>query len=221
MGRYLYLKPNSFLYLIALLLQSVSTYAMGEEHARLTIVMLQGEGALNDITKRTAREPIVQVEDENHRPVAGATVVFTLPDQGPSGTFIKGLRVFSTTTDRSGKAIGTGFKPNQVAGQYEMHVSVSDGKSTSTTTISEQNYISGSTSTSSSNSSSTSPSASSSAASAAAHVFPLKLVLIGTAIAGGAAVGGVVAVNSRGSKSIVISTGGTTVEAPQAQRHHR
>src|SRR5579863_6856916 len=38
----------------------------------LLITILDGEGALNDIRKGTAREPIVQVEDENHRPVAGA-----------------------------------------------------------------------------------------------------------------------------------------------------
>ena len=45
----------------------------------LNLVVLEGEGATNNIRQRTAREPIVRVEDENHRPVAGAIVVFTCP----------------------------------------------------------------------------------------------------------------------------------------------
>lgn len=50
----------------------------------LNLVVLEGEGATNNIRQRTAREPIVQVEDENHKPVAGAIVVFTLPSNGPA-----------------------------------------------------------------------------------------------------------------------------------------
>ena len=43
----------------------------------LRIVILEGEDVSNNIKERTAREPIVQVEDENHKPVAGAAVLFT------------------------------------------------------------------------------------------------------------------------------------------------
>ena len=32
----------------------------------LNLVVLEGEGATNNIRQRTAREPIVQVQDENH-----------------------------------------------------------------------------------------------------------------------------------------------------------
>ena len=53
--------------------------------AKLNIVIVEGEGAINNIRQRTAREPIVQVEDENHRPVAGAAVLFLLPENGPGG----------------------------------------------------------------------------------------------------------------------------------------
>src|ERR1700712_3991708 len=45
----------------------------------LFITILEGEGELNDVRARTAREPIVQVEDENHKPVAGALVLFAIP----------------------------------------------------------------------------------------------------------------------------------------------
>ncbi len=60
--------------------------------AKLNIVIVEGEGAINNIRQRTAREPIVQVEDENHRPVAGAAVLFLLPENGPGGTFANGAR---------------------------------------------------------------------------------------------------------------------------------
>ena len=49
---------------------------------KLNIVIVEGDGAINNIRQRTAREPIVQVEDENNMPVAGATVYFLLPESG-------------------------------------------------------------------------------------------------------------------------------------------
>ena len=53
---------------------------------RLSVVIVEGEGAINNIRQRTAREPIVEVQDENHKPVAGAVVVFTvLPSNGGAG----------------------------------------------------------------------------------------------------------------------------------------
>jgi hypothetical protein len=58
----------------------------------LNIIVVEGEGAINNVRQRTAREPIVQVEDENHRPVAGAVVVFTLPSQCAGGAFAGGAQ---------------------------------------------------------------------------------------------------------------------------------
>src|SRR6202161_2399484 len=67
---------------------SLQPVAFGQEPAhKLNLVIVEGEGAINNIRQRTAREPIVQVEDENHKPVAGAAVIFTLPGQGAGGTF--------------------------------------------------------------------------------------------------------------------------------------
>src|SRR5580658_3345150 len=75
----------------------------------LQIVILQGEGALNNVKARTAREPIIRVQDENHRPVAGAAILFTAPDAGPGGSFAGGAHTFATTTDFAGRAHATGF----------------------------------------------------------------------------------------------------------------
>src|ERR1700683_5308119 len=84
----------------------------------LVITILDGEGALNDIRQRTAREPIVQVEDENHKPIAGAAVLFTLPGSGPSGFFAGGAQTFSTITDSAGRAAAHGLRPNTISGSY-------------------------------------------------------------------------------------------------------
>ena len=57
---------------------------------KLNIVIVEGDGAINNIRQRTAREPIIQVEDENHKPVAGAAVIFALNGQGAGGSFAGG-----------------------------------------------------------------------------------------------------------------------------------
>src|SRR5260370_7778764 len=53
----------------------------------LNIVVVEGEGAINNVRQRTAREPVVRVEDENHKPIVGPAVVFTLPTQAPTRFF--------------------------------------------------------------------------------------------------------------------------------------
>lgn len=106
---------------------------------KLFINILDGEGALNNIRLRTAHEPIVEVQDENHKPVAGAAVLFALPGSGPSGFFANGLRAFSTLTDAEGHAVATGLQPNSIAGSYDIHVTASYQKATAETTIHQKN----------------------------------------------------------------------------------
>ena len=89
----------------------------------LNLVVLEGEGATNNIRQRTAREPVVQVQDENHKPVAGAIVVFTLPSNGAGGTFANGARTLSMVSDNQGRAVARGFRPNGLKGQYQIRVS--------------------------------------------------------------------------------------------------
>src|SRR5436305_1583384 len=71
---------------------------------RLNIVIVEGDGAINNIKQRTSRETIVEVQDENHRPVAGAAVVFLLPGDGPGGAFAGGAKSVTLTTDTAGRA---------------------------------------------------------------------------------------------------------------------
>ena len=92
---------------------------------KLQIVIIGGEGSINNIKQRTAREPIVEVRDENNRPVAGALVLFEAPERGASGTFLNGSRTTRVTTDANGQAVGRDFKPNQSSGNLQMSVTAS------------------------------------------------------------------------------------------------
>src|SRR5690242_5343312 len=123
-----------------LILQTLPLPA-GAQEGQLNLVIVEGEGAINNVRQRTAREPIVQVEDENHRPVAGAAVVFALPSNGAGGAFAGGSQTFTTVTDAQGRAVARGFRPNNVQGQYQIRVTASQNGRTATATISMTNAV--------------------------------------------------------------------------------
>ena len=106
----------------------------------LHIVILEGEDALNNIRQRTAREPIVQVEDENHKPVAGVLILFSIHGGagGAGGTFA-GASTLSVTTGADGQATATGFTPNAIKGKYQITVTATLGALTTSSSINENN----------------------------------------------------------------------------------
>ena len=109
----------------------------------LRIMILSGEGALNNIEARTAREPIVEVEDQNHKPVAGAVVLFTIHGgkNGAGGSFQNGSTTLSTVTNAAGIAMATGFQPNSNSGAWQVTVTASYGSLTASTVINEINEL--------------------------------------------------------------------------------
>jgi hypothetical protein len=109
--------------------------------AKLNLVIVEGEGAINNVRQRTAREPIVQVEDENHRPIAGASVLFLLPDSGPSGVFANGSRTLQVMTDSKGRALAKGLRLNNISGKFQIRVEASYQGSTATTSINQANMV--------------------------------------------------------------------------------
>src|SRR3954470_15818293 len=80
-----------------------------QQAPELQILVIGGEGSINNVKQRTAREPIVEVRDRNNRPVAGALVLFEAPRDGASGTFLGGSSSLRATTDAQGRAVGQGF----------------------------------------------------------------------------------------------------------------
>ena len=116
-------------------------WAQAAGRPKIHILIIEGEGAINNMRQRVAREPIVEVRDENDKPVAGVAVLFALPNTGPSGTFANGLTTLSTTTDSAGRAVGTGLKPNGLEGNVQMKVSATFQGETVSTTVNMTNAM--------------------------------------------------------------------------------
>jgi hypothetical protein len=155
------------------LLLAVWIPATAQVTPMLNLVVLEGEGATNNIRQRTAREPVVQVQDENHKPVAGAIVVFTLPSNGAGGTFANGARTLTMVSDNQGQAVARGFRPNGLKGQFQIRVNASFKDQAASTAITQTNAVL----------------AASGAATAAVGVSA-KLIVVLAAIGAGAAAGG-------------------------------
>ena len=164
----------------------------------LNLIVVEGEGAINNIRQRTARETIVQVEDENHKPVAGAVVVFTLPSQGAGGTFANGAQTLTVMTDAQGRAVAQGLRVNRVAGRWQMRINASLGNRTGTATVTQTNVAA----------------AAAGAGAGAAAGISAKVIVIAVAVAGAAAAGGVVAATRGGGGGNTASIGvPTTISA--------
>jgi len=107
----------------------------------LQIVILDGEGALNNIKERTAREPIIQVQDENHKPLSGAAVLFAIHGgaEGAGGSFAGGASSLSVVTDANGVARAAGLTANGAKGPWQVQVTAKYGNLQTSTTINESN----------------------------------------------------------------------------------
>jgi hypothetical protein len=118
---------------------SISASQAGTPMA-LHIVILDGENALNNIRQRSAREPIVQVEDENHKPVAAAAVLFAIhTGSGGAGGSFSGASTFSAVTGLDGQAVGKGLLPNGVQGSFTITVIATIGAVTTSAIITQSN----------------------------------------------------------------------------------
>jgi hypothetical protein len=112
------------------------------EAPALEIAILDGEGALNNIRQRTAREPIVQVKDRNHKPVAGVLILFAVNDSpSGAGATIGGASTFSAVTDADGRAQAHGFTPNSTEGKFTITVTATLGVIIATAIIHQENKL--------------------------------------------------------------------------------
>src|SRR5215472_4853321 len=100
--------------LVTVLALSIPAMIAGQAPAPppLKIRILEGNDVVNYFNQRTAQEPIVEVDDENNRPVAGALVLFKLPSSGPGGFFPNSVKTLSVMTDAQGKAAAQGLIAN-------------------------------------------------------------------------------------------------------------
>jgi hypothetical protein len=114
---------------------------MAQQPGDLQILVIGGEGSINNVKQRTAREPVVEVRDRNNRPVAGALVLFEAPRNGASGSFIGGSPTLRVTTDAQGRAVGQGFHPNTSSGSFNLQVTATFQGATATASIHMSNVV--------------------------------------------------------------------------------
>ncbi|MGA2040244.1 MAG: hypothetical protein ABSH42_13280 [Bryobacteraceae bacterium] len=145
-----------------------------------------------------AREAMVQVNDENHKPVAGVAVTFFLPEHGASGVFSNGTHSLTVVTDDTGHAVARGMVPNKVSGDVQIRVVARYKNLDANTVIHQQNVAA----------------AAAAGATASAGISGKVLAIIIAVAAAGVAGGVVAATRGGGTSPTTISAGTPTVGAP-------
>jgi hypothetical protein len=105
----------------------------------LRVVVIEGDGAINNIRLQRAKEPVVRVETEAGKPVSDAVVHFSAPTQGPGIFFGDGRLTETVLSDIDGRATGRGLRPNKTPGQFEIRVTASYQGASTTTKIVQTN----------------------------------------------------------------------------------
>jgi hypothetical protein len=107
----------------------------------LKILVLSGAGAINSIPSRTSTTPVVEVRDENDRPIERADVVFEAPATGAGATFSKDRPILEVKTNAEGQAAAAEYRPNEIAGAFVISVKVSAGERAGSVEIHQSNSL--------------------------------------------------------------------------------
>jgi hypothetical protein len=122
------------LFLVCLLF----TNLLRGQDSGLRLNVLAGEGASHNIYQKFRVLPVVQVTDENDKPIQGATVVFTLPaGKVPGGTFEHGRHTLTINSDPTGRAGAYGITLNKRTGPFTIQVTASYQGQTATVNIAQ------------------------------------------------------------------------------------
>jgi hypothetical protein len=105
----------------------------------LKVVPLAGNRENNDLERRLMAPLVVQVLDQNERPVEGAEVMFRFPSSGPGATFANQQSSKTFRTNADGQAAAVGWVANSQAGTFQVKVSASRGNEDGEATISMTN----------------------------------------------------------------------------------
>jgi len=93
----------------------------------LKIRVLAGNGEMNDLERRVMAPLVVQVVDQNERPMESAEVIFRFPLNGPSATFPGGKNSLTVRTNGNGQAPALNWMANGEVGTFQVHVNASYG----------------------------------------------------------------------------------------------
>jgi hypothetical protein len=100
----------------------------------LKVMPLAGNHAMNDLERRVMAPLVVQVLDQNARPVEGAQVVFRFPLNGPGAEFSNHQPSQTVRTNVDGQAAAVGWMARE-SGSFQVHVTVSRGNELGETTV--------------------------------------------------------------------------------------
>jgi hypothetical protein len=106
---------------------------------KLRVLVLEGEHGLNDTERSLPALTVVEVRDENDRPIENADVTFRLPPSGPGGTFPGQKFSRTVRTNPQGQAATTGFTPNHELGEFAITVTATYGTLMGRATIHQTN----------------------------------------------------------------------------------
>jgi hypothetical protein len=105
----------------------------------LKIRVLAGNGESNDLERKVMAPLVVQVVDQNERPMEGAEVVFRFPISGPSAAFPGGKTSVTARTNGGGQATAVNWMANGQVGTFTVHVNASYGNQVGEATLSMTN----------------------------------------------------------------------------------
>jgi len=171
--------------------------------ARIELLVVEGEGVVHDVRQRAASNLVVKVQDDDHRPLADAVVVFALPVSGTTGEFANGSNNLMVVTDKNGLAAAHGLKTNEVPGKLQIYVTASYHGLRATTLINQFVEAVPGTKT---------PTPDLHASKSGGR---WKWVLLGIAVAGGAGAGVYFAKHTTSSSPVSISAGTVVFGSPQ------
>jgi hypothetical protein len=106
---------------------------------RMNVVTVEGEAAIHDVRQRKTSDVVVLVRDGNRKPIARASVVFTLPTEGASATFQNNAKVLTLTSNSDGYATARGIRPNNIPGPFKINVEAQHQGQTATLEITQFN----------------------------------------------------------------------------------
>lgn len=105
----------------------------------LKVTALGGNKGMNDLERGIMSPLVVQVLDQNDRPVDTAEVVFRFPLNGPGATFRGGNTSQTVHTNGQGQAAAMNWTANGQVGTFDVHVTAAYGNQLGETTISMSN----------------------------------------------------------------------------------
>ena len=181
---------------------------MDTASAPFHVTVLDGEGSINNIREEVNRPITVRVEDPDQNPIAGASVSFFLPDDGPGGIFLNGSRVLTTFTDAQGIATSRGIRFNNIVGIMKIKIVASVFSQATSTFVTQTNVSSGAATRMRFQ-----PDTGLSTVESGHH-FPLKKVLIWTVVIGGAAAAAYILLNRSSPPSATVTLGTPVITAP-------